>query len=240
MSERVPRRLKRFYRDKDKQAAMDREEFGDYEDKDFRRKTDVTKEEIVTHIPDMSYEDIDNKNLKDINKIEKQNLEQKIATLEVKKFKKENKRLPNRHESEQLAGSLFKQFQENPVDDNGEFSYEGNGDEEISDRRGRHRNRRAQKDASEEKEHRHGRRGRKQKEEIASPDNDVSSTQAQGNIKDLMGDTTGTDGKKEDGNEFDLGLAEDMSEDVNAVNSDLDELEELADFDGKKKKKSKK
>ena len=68
MSERVPRRLKRFYRDKDKQAAMDREEFGDYEDTSFRGKNDVTEEEIVTHIPDMSYEDIDNKNLKDINK----------------------------------------------------------------------------------------------------------------------------------------------------------------------------
>jgi len=238
MSERVPRRLKRFYRDKDKQAAMDREEFGDYEDTSFRGKNDVTEEEIVTHIPDMSYEDIDNKNLKDINKIEKQNLEQKIATLEVKKFKKENKRLPNRHESEQLAGSLFKQFQENPVDDNGEFSYEGNGDEEISDRRGRHRNRRAQKDASEEKEHRHGRRGRKQKEEIASPDNDVSSTQAQGNIKDLMGgDDSGANSKEKAGSEFDLGLADDMSEDVGSVESDLGELEELADFDGKKKKK---
>ena len=237
MSERVPRRLKRFYREGEKQVAQDKEEFGDYSAPRSSRRDETKDEEIVTHIPDMSYEDIDDKNLKDIKKVEQKNLEQKLATLEVKKFKKENKRLPNRKESEQLAGSLLAQFKENPVDDHGEFSYEGDGGEEISERRGRHhRSRQVEK---EEKSHRHGRGRRKQKEVVAEKGVSEASP-PQGNIKDLMGDATGVSAGKEDGSEFDLGLAEDMSEDVNAVNSDLDELEELADFDGKKKKKSKK
>ena len=56
----------------------------------------------------------------------------------------------------------------------------------------------------------------------------------------MGGDDSGANSKEKAGSEFDLGLADDMSEDVGSVESDLDELEELADFDGKKKKKSKK
>ena len=246
MSERVPRRLQRFYREKNsKQGADERgDEFSDYQNNKKFEENNLPEEEI-THIPSMNYEDVDEKNLNEIKKVEQQNLAQKLATLEVKKFKEKNNRLPNKRESEQLASSLLKQLDENSLDGDGEFSFHGSDGRDINQqitgrqrRHGRHRETQV-----EEKETRRRGRDKQNKrgtEKEAFVQEDAPT--AKRNIKDLFGEDDETDSSEEK-DTFDLDDNLDEEDDSSPSefdddnDSDLDELEELAGIDKKKKKK---
>ena len=100
----VPRRMRRFYRPSEQTQSGN----NNYS----REATD----NYYGNIPSMEYEDlskhISDENKKEISRLEKTDLEQKLALFEVEKFKKENKRLPNKQESQQIADNLYSQFKE--------------------------------------------------------------------------------------------------------------------------------
>jgi hypothetical protein len=246
MSKRVPRRLKRFYRQNEKMDNDYEDDYDNYENDSPREKKSSRNknEDDSSRIPTMNYEDlnIDNKNLHELKKVEQITLEEKVAMLELKKFKDKNKRLPNKNEAEQLAGSLYTQFKENPVR-GGEFSFAKAGEEEedTGSRHRSHRQRRHEEsaeDSGEKKSRRSHRRKRNEKEEnnIEAP-----PARAQGqNIKDLLGDGNESVGKQKiDKDEFDLGLEDDESF-SSGTDSDLDDLEKLAGMGPSARKKIKK
>jgi hypothetical protein len=204
--EKIPRRLRRFYRDKE-ESYSNNYESSEYSDIDFSSSS---------RLPGMDYEDIDDKNFEEIKKAEKLNLEEKLAMMEVEKFKKKNKRLPNKKEEEKLASSLYEQFKNDP-----EYNeLEDNTERKRSPRERRARRRRGSKE--EEKE----------EETIQTPD--ISNNPSSGNdIKSLLSDS---DPEKKSKDDFDLGL--EMGEDDDMSLSD--ELEDLEDFSLNPKKKKKK
>ena len=100
----VPRRMRRFYR-QGEQAPPEKVYYSEEE-----------KGTGFGNIPSMEYEDLEkhisDENKKEIRRLEQTDLEQKLALFEVEKFKKENKRLPNKKESQQIADSLYSQFKD--------------------------------------------------------------------------------------------------------------------------------
>lgn len=204
MAERVPRRMKRFYRQQD-QPQTDNE---NYSSENYSEKEDYLNTE--SHLPSMDYEDleIDEKNYQEIKKIEQMNLEEKLTLLEVQKFKKEKKRLPNKEEAEQIADNLYTQFKNS----------EETATKEESPRSSRERRRR------ERTKHEKNEESADIPEEINVPQEPINTN---ANIKDLFSDTE-TIGKKKKGDDFDLGIDLDASEE----NDDLDELKEIKTLTG--------
>ena len=220
MRDTVPRRLKRFYRDKDSPQGENQKYTNDDEEKETF--TDP-KEDFSGKIPTMEYEDVSDKNYDAIKKVEQQTLEEKLALLEVEKFKGEKKRLPTNNDSDVLANNLFEQFKNNPdMEDVGNTAndIETNGKDNRRGRRGRRRER-------------HDKKGQVEKE------NPIADTQGEApneNIKDLFDNKEGESNEKIDKDEFDVDLKGDEGE---AEGDDLKELEDFS-IDEKDKKKKKK
>lgn len=216
--EKVPRRLRRFYRDNNDDSYNN-----NYSDNDDSYKsgsnTNYSNSLKTTKIPTMDYEDIDEKNLKEIKKIEQKNLEEKIAMLEIEKFKKEKNRMPNNEEEEQLASSLYEQFKSNTLDTDFDGGEDINGKNKITPRE-RYKHRRKQNKNIEEKEEQ---KNNLPKEEYKNQETD---------IKSMFEEASTTKNKQTD--DFDLGLDFDDSK-----LDDTDELEDLEDFSLEKKKKKK-
>lgn len=208
MTENVPRRLRRFYRQKNSSYEND-----GYDDSDY--SSVGIDSGSVGSLPTMEYEDVDEKNFEEIKKTEINNLEEKLAMMEIEKFKKENKRLPNKKEQETLASNLYEQFKNDP---------EHEEIEKSSPQRSRHRDRRKENKDQEEM-------NLEKEENINEPDFLVSS----GNdIKSLLGDSAPK--KKKSSDDFDLGLDLDSGDDDLSMSDDLAELEDFS-LEGKKKKK---
>lgn len=205
--EKVPRRLKRFYRPQNEKNYN-----SNFNDLNYSKNDDYSR------IPSMDYEDIDEKNLKEIEKIEQKNLEEKLATLEIEKFKKENKRMPNKNEQEQLANSLYEQFKNNPI----KISQDYDEESEIITPRERYKNR--------YKRNRENNESQEIKNEL--PQENIGEIEQKGDIKSLFEDVSDDQGKKQK-NDFDLGL--NFEDDIGLG----DDLEELEDFSLNKKKKKK-
>ena len=124
MAEEVPRRLKRFYRESgvrqegEKVTGSERrgkaeqeQDYSDFDDGSGKK------------IPSMEYEDLnaqekvpDEKNSAEIEKLEQKGLEEKIALVEIEKFKQEKKRLPTKEEFDQIAENIFTQLKASDVD----------------------------------------------------------------------------------------------------------------------------
>lgn len=209
--EKVPRRLRRFYREDYNETntyPKNNYSYDPYSNTNYNQPLKTTK------IPTMEYEDIDEKNLKEIEKIEQKNLEEKLAILEIEKFKKEKKRPPNKEEAEHLASSLYEQFKNNPTDPNSEEM-----PERMSPRE-RYKNRHKRNRKIEENEEQEF--SSQGLEEYQNPNTDIKSMFEESNNK-----------KNNHEDDFDLGLDFDDSN----LGGDS-ELEELEDFSiGKKKKK---
>ncbi len=126
MAEYVPRRLRRFYRKNNEAPQNEEQRYSQNVGQDVGswglNETDQAFNEIekndLEKIPSMSYEDlsIKEKNLKDIAAYEKKNVESSLAENEIEKFKRENKRLPSKQESEKIAENLYVQLKDNPID----------------------------------------------------------------------------------------------------------------------------
>ncbi len=215
MAEKVPRRMKRFNR-QEKNNENSYEQYNS-NNKNQINPMDNSLKYADTKLPTMAYEDvnIDEKNLQELKKIEQLNLEQKLALLEVEKFKKQNKRLPNKKEAEQMADSLYTQFKNNPE----MLSVEGNMNENY-----------------ESKENLNGREKRRQmrekRKEQTSPQQNTYQSDIQenapilsSNIKELFSDE-----KKQGKDEFDLGL--DLDDTENDFDND-NEIKSISDFDEK-------
>ncbi len=240
MSEKVPRRLKRFYRQKGEGEEEQgySEDYGGNDDyyneskqKSGRRFSREEKEDDfdIRKIPSMEYEDvkIDEKNIVEIKKIEEKSLEEKLAMLEVEKFKQEKKRLPNKKESEKLADNIYTQLKETPV-------------EELEEKVGRRSSRREERHSRREERNsrRHGGNERipEDMKESNHAEKEVSPPEPVANIKDLFSEEEKGGAKKSKKSEFDLGLGPDFEEGVNDTNEsgsagNGDELETIPDFD---------
>lgn len=212
VKENVPRRLKRFYRNSENSDTLEQENYN-YSMTD-NSGYDDPKSYKTSSIPTMDYEDIDEKNLNEIKKVEQQNLEEKLAMLEIEKFKKEKNRMPNKQEQEQLASSLYEQFKNNPS----EIGLSNETEKRVSGR-----------------ERRLNRiRGNDQENNLKINEETMESPIVSGttDIKSLFEDSDSIkDSKKKD--DFDLNLNLDDDDD-SELNSDL---EELQDFSENKKKK---
>ena len=238
---KVPRRMKRFYREAvDEKRAID-EEYGGYESYSYKdegytgslesavKKVESIpaeeRKERAESLPTMEYEDlnIDRKNERELRKIGEKETEEKLALFEIEKFKREKKRMPTRKESGQLAENVFEQMkQEKDIEEQAPSRHE---------RRRRARGREMPADEGKpHREKRRPRRGRKNAPPVppAPPSGELGSM---GDIKSLLGDETGP-GKKKLESEMDLGLGELEG------GGDMGELKELEfDLEGKKKKK---
>jgi hypothetical protein len=152
MGDDVPRRLKRFYRKKEEMTQKQNDSpyqqeysqqdtteesydygFGTYEQSDSQNQG---KKELQK-IPSMEYEDleIDEKNAKDIEEYQKKSEDKELALQEIEKFKKENNRMPNKKETEQIAENLYTQIKNNPVDYQDVSTGETRGQERRGHRR---------------------------------------------------------------------------------------------------------
>jgi hypothetical protein len=229
--EKIPRRLKRFYREGKSQPKE-----GNLNSHN-RERFNSTEEDYSGRLPSMSYEDLTQKankeNLQEIEKLEKADIEEKLALVEVEKFKKENKRLPTRKESEQIADNLFTQLKENDDVSNaivhhGRRREQGNEAEVQKEKMPPSRRARSQREQKRSEE-------RAQEEEIIP----------KGNIKDLFGSANGlgNTNTKNLEKEFSLDLGdgkgegneageiksfedEDKNEDIEELNFGEEELDE--------------
>ncbi len=214
VKENVPRRLKRFYRSSENSDLQEQENYN-YSIND-NIQYDNPKSYKNPSIPTMEYEDIDEKNLNEIKKVEQQNLEEKLAMLEIEKFKKEKNRMPNNKEQEQLASSLYEQFKNNPSEL-----------EAISETTKRMSGREKRLNRIQ---------GNNQEDNLKINEDLVESPTIDGNtdIKSLFENSDSMkDSKKKD--DFDLGLNLDEDDD-SELNNDLEELQDFSE--NKKKKKN--
>ena len=199
----IPRRMKRFYR-QGKQPPSENYQKDSY-DPGFGKASDFG------NIPTMGYEDLEknmsDENKKEIQRLEQGDLEQKLALFEVEKFKKKNKRLPNKKESQQMADTLYNQFK----DDKNLLS-------EKTPSKGRRDRRKSRKRMPPSKRKRMGRDGAMQ--EQAAQNEAIAPKK---NIKDLFGPSEM--GGKSIADEFKLNLGE------NEKSDDLGELSELENED---------
>ncbi|MFA5764033.1 MAG: zinc ribbon domain-containing protein [archaeon] len=202
----VPRRMQRFYRSTNNSSKQN----------DVFRKEDPFSN-TTRSLPSMDYEDIaiDETNYQEIKKIEKLNLEEKLALLEVKKFQQENKRLPNKKETETMADSLFTQFKET----------DSSNPPAQNPRSGRNRN-----EGHSRRDKARGNQKQPIQEELSLPQDNAPNT----DIKDLFSDTSlsGT-GKK--GDDFDLGLDLE-SDEIGNINENIDDLDNLKSSPSNEKK----
>lgn len=174
----------------------------------------------------MEYEDleIDEKNAKDIEEYQKKSEDKELALQEIKKFKKENKRMPNKKETEKIAEHLYTQIKNNPIEYPDTIT-----PEETSgrSRRGR-RNRNTNEQIPKVEEN------IPKKETIEDTiDTNISKEMILGeeheeNIKDLFADT---EKKKNNSDEFDLGLETDFSNKELIGIDDEKELQEITGED---------
>jgi hypothetical protein len=210
MTKKIPRRMKRFQRQND----YPNENYGTNESE---KKTNDYSE---TKLPTMKYEDVDmsEKNYEEMKKIEQMNLEEKLALLEVKKFKKQNKRLPNKEESEKMADSLYTQFKNNPemLEEKNDYDSEKYDESENDDsRKSRRRRRRPE------------RKTRRSKKEEYEP---IQEPVITGNIKDMFETET-----KQNSKEFDIGLDLENDNELSNIdsknNSNDEEIKSIEDFD---------
>jgi hypothetical protein len=203
---KVPRRMQRFYRQTNQPSQNNAYSKDNY----YSRSDPFSKD--GPGLPSMEYEDVDmdEKNYQEMKKLEKLNLEEKLALLEVKKFKKEKKRLPNKKESEQMADNLFTQFKNNPQ--NGETS---------NNPRTSRRDRKVRAPRTK--------RGKGKQETTMDPfaQNMPQVENPNNNIKDLFagaGSTSGAETK----NEFDLGLDLESSD----ASTDMGSMDDLKSISG--------
>jgi hypothetical protein len=107
--DKVPRRVQRFYRNN---SAPQPENDYQTEEQKQEEYDSPTGRPILQTIPGMDYQDIeiDKKNMEEIKKIEQKNMEEKLALDQIERFKKENKRLPTKQESDQIAETLYTQL----------------------------------------------------------------------------------------------------------------------------------
>jgi hypothetical protein len=208
MTEAVPRRLKRFYRDAKEKKVKQEEEvrkenegyagFG-YEENQDEKKSDLQR------IPSMDYEDLeveaDEKNKKEIEEIQRKRSEEKIALSEIEDFKAKNNRLPNEKEEEMLAQKISPEIKANPR-------------EAWKNRRLARRDERMQK-----KENQQEQAGGS---DIEGPAPSQETTLNLASVKDLLSDEKNPKSGGE-GKEFDLNLGEE--EDKGG------ELEQIAEID---------
>lgn len=205
-TEKIPRRMQRFYRKNDNENY----ENNDYYGKEHSNNKESFSEYDNAHLPTMEYEDvkIDEKNYQKIKEIEQMNLEQKLTLLEVEKFKKQNKRLPNEKETEKMADTLYLQFKNNP-----EML---SNQEEKEDKKVRSRRERRRQDRKKE-----------EKEEV----NETITNEpiVNGNIKELFS----SNNDKKVKNEFDLGLdlgdESELEEMDHIKNDDIEEIKEFGE-----------
>jgi hypothetical protein len=207
MAKKIPRRMKRFQRQ------------DDYSEENNYKSEKQTNDYSETKLPTMKYEDVDmsERNYEEMKKIEQMNLEEKLALLEVKKFKKQNKRLPNKEESEKMADSLYTQFKNNPeMLEQQNSNLENDEQEENNSRRGRRRKRPERK-------------SRRSKKEEYEPLQEPVIT---GNIKDMFETET-----KQVSNEFDIGLDLENDNELSNIGSGDknvsgdEEIKSIEDFD---------
>ncbi len=208
VEEKIPRRLKRFYRTNQTPQNNNYNYSDNFNSQNYEQSS---------KIPTMDYEDIDEKNLQEIKKVEQQSLEEKLALLEIEKFKKENKRMPSKEEQDQLASSLYEQFKNNETDNQ---TAPNQKELRLSPRQ-----RRLQRLQSEKEDN----FDIKEEPIIQNQEN----TNQVSDIKSLFDDDTSKSLKKKD--EFDMGLDLDSSDDLE-MSEDLEELEDFS-MDKKKKKK---
>ncbi|MBT7241643.1 MAG: hypothetical protein HN878_04075 [Candidatus Diapherotrites archaeon] len=202
----VPRRMKRFYREGKQPPG------GDYPQE--RYNPSYNEESDFGNIPTMSYEDLEknisDENKKEIQRLEHGDLEQKLALFEVEKFKKKNKRLPNKKESQQMADNLYTQFK-----DNEDLSME------ETPREGR-RGRRKGKERMPPSKRKRMNRDQAMQDQAAQD----AAIAPKGNIKDLFGSASASGAaSKNIADEFKLDLGGDEKSD------DLDELGDLESGD---------
>ncbi len=111
--DKVPRRMMRFYRKENSPSMVSGQEQNyDNPQQNQEEYDSPTGRPILKSIPGMDYQDIeiDKKNLEEIKKIEEKNMEEKLALEQIEIFKKENKRLPTKQESDQIAETLYTQL----------------------------------------------------------------------------------------------------------------------------------
>lgn len=157
--DRVPRRLRRFYRPVEKKygdgghrqgSGRDENDYygidADY--KDVSSYTSPERQQLGS-IPTMNYEDleIDPKNYRELKKFEQKKKEEELALLEINRFKETHNRLPSKEEAEQIAENIYSQLKESDVSELYPASEEENGGEsnEAGGRKG-WRERRLRKD----------------------------------------------------------------------------------------------
>jgi len=199
----IPRRMKRFYRNGEQTSSRNIPYSQEPQETDFGNIPSMEYEDLEKHISD--------ENKKEISRLEQTDLEQKLALFEVEKFKKENKRLPNKKESQQIADNLYSQFKES-----GELL--GQSDT-VDKREGRNRRNRGER-MPPSKRKRMQREGAIQEAEAAD-----ASILPKGNIKDLFesGSETGKGNSKSFEDEFKL----DVGGEEKSDEEDFGELENL-------------
>ena len=256
--EKVPRRMKRFYREAHEEKQAIEQEYGDYNeptsrferhkptyDDEYSGSLESAFEKVDTlpagqekktlgGLPSMDYEDLnlDEKNEKELKKIGESEMEEKLSLFEIERFKKENKRLPNKDEEGMLAENVFEQMKQEK-----EISEQSRG----SRRRGRDRRATAEKSSMSEDMSMPGmnidekpRRGKRRGKEAAPEPIGGGDIGEMGDFKDLLGDEPGEKKtKKSVGDDMDMGLG-----DLDDMDGDLEEMEDFdLDLNGKKKKK---
>ncbi len=174
--------MQRFYRTKNSQSEQ-----GNFQQSNYLDQGDPR------NIPSMEYEDLEknisDQNKKEIQKIEQTTLEQKLALFEIEQFKKKNKRLPNKKESEQIADNLYTQFKEIGV----------------SEKRDRRSRRKGTEGVVEDEKMPPSKRKRLQRDRMSQQEiAQDASILPKGNIKDLFGDSKKVGKNLED--EFNLDL----------------------------------
>jgi hypothetical protein len=207
--QKVPRRMRRFYRSGEQAPpTTNYSEYNDYSDQSIPPD--------FGNIPSMNYEDLEknmsDENKKEIQRLEQGDLEQKLALFEVEKFKKKNKRLPNKVESQQIANNIYDQFK-----DSNDFSESG---KEGRQKRGGRRDRSSIPPSK-----------RKRMQRNASMQDEAAKDAAimpKGNIKDMFGSAGGVGASISD--EFKLDLGADSGTGGNNELNELGDLESNDDF----------
>lgn len=220
----MPRRLMRFYRgkqappqqkDNPQEAYNQNQEPGFYSEEsneeennyfEGEKKVYNDKRNALDKIPSMDYEDLDEKNANEIRKYEQKNAESQLALKEIEKFKKENKRMPTKEETEKIAENLFTQLKENPINYSG---IKENEDNPVSNQRLSPSQRRLERIAGKQEGNIQNAANKTQNigQGLVQPQMQQEQNINQDlNVKDLFAEERSTKNKKDD--EFDLGLDE--------------------------------
>jgi|GEM_PF-1087579 len=224
MEQDMPRRLMRFYRgkqappqqkDNPQEAYNQNQEPGFYSEEsneeennyfEGEKKVYNDKRNALDKIPSMDYEDLDEKNANEIRKYEQKNAESQLALKEIEKFKKENKRMPTKEETEKIAENLFTQLKENPINYSG---IKENEDNPVSNQRLSPSQRRLERIAGKQEGNIQNAANKTQNigQGLVQPQMQQEQNINQDlNVKDLFAEERSTKNKKDD--EFDLGLDE--------------------------------